>query len=243
MSPRSILKSQPAQPAGHSPRAGHVHFPPSPQLSSTFYAHPSCYYDRSAIVVAPNDCALPSRNCPERTYVLSETRGEARLLIQVESPPAQYRAEEEEDGDTTPTATYGQRTDYFTLPFPPSSSRIPELTWSESEDSDGVTSPLTDTDSYSGALSIPARCNRKAALQPPPEFSQDALSFLPHAPTPPPPRQGKRSVSPRNRERKERTYASSSDSDAPLIPSSTSRRYVPTFTHSTTATYSCLDGF
>jgi len=240
MSPRSILKSQSAQPTSHLSRAGHVHFPPSPQLSSTFYAHPPCYYDRSAIVVGPNDCALPSRHCPERTYVLSESRGEARLLTQVESSSAQYNAEEEERGDVTPTATYGQRADYFALPFPPSSSRIPELTWSESEDSDGVISPLNDTESYQRDLSTSARCNRNSTLPPSPEFSQDALAFLPHAPTPP--HQRKRSVSPRNRERKERTY-SSSDSDAPLIPSSSSRRCASTFTLSTPATYGCLDGF
>ncbi|KAF8816141.1 hypothetical protein BYT27DRAFT_7051219, partial [Phlegmacium glaucopus] len=39
----------------------HVHFPPTPSLTSTEITHSSFSYDRAPIVVAPNTCALPER--------------------------------------------------------------------------------------------------------------------------------------------------------------------------------------
>lgn len=83
MSPRPILKGsqsdvfqqqQSRLPQHHLQTAHHhhqhhsVHFPPSPALTRTFVAHSAATYDRSPIVVSPNDCALPERGCPGRTY-------------------------------------------------------------------------------------------------------------------------------------------------------------------------------
>jgi hypothetical protein len=72
--PRPILKPSsspgPLLPASHPSRGSHVHFPA--QLSRTYSAHSRNEYDRSAIVVAPNTCALPARGCPGRTYVPSQ---------------------------------------------------------------------------------------------------------------------------------------------------------------------------
>ena len=39
----------------------HVHFPPTPTLTSTAITHSSFIYDRAPIVVTPNICALPER--------------------------------------------------------------------------------------------------------------------------------------------------------------------------------------
>ncbi|TCD64472.1 hypothetical protein EIP91_004076, partial [Steccherinum ochraceum] len=45
-----------------------VHFPPHSAIARTFAAHSPAAYDRSPIVVAPNQCSLPERGCPGRTY-------------------------------------------------------------------------------------------------------------------------------------------------------------------------------
>ncbi|KAG6330048.1 hypothetical protein ID866_9040, partial [Astraeus odoratus] len=40
----------------------HVHFPPTPTLTSTFITHSASTYDRTPVVVLPNVCALPGRH-------------------------------------------------------------------------------------------------------------------------------------------------------------------------------------
>lgn len=42
--------------------AQHVHFPPTPTLTSTFITHSSSVYDRTPAEVLPNTCALPGRH-------------------------------------------------------------------------------------------------------------------------------------------------------------------------------------
>jgi len=75
MSPKPILKGpktngfrQPHHYTHTIPQHHSVHFPPSPALTHTFLAHSASSYDRSPIVVSQNDCALPERGCPGRTY-------------------------------------------------------------------------------------------------------------------------------------------------------------------------------
>lgn len=46
-----------------------VHFPPHAILASTHIAYSADAYDRSPIAVMPNECALPARGCPGRTYL------------------------------------------------------------------------------------------------------------------------------------------------------------------------------
>ncbi|KAI5116360.1 hypothetical protein M0805_002396 [Coniferiporia weirii] len=81
MRPRPILKrvvavssESSASPLSPSPLDGSikaaVHFPPHPALACTYTAHSADAYDRSPIAVAPNECALPARGCPGRTYRL-----------------------------------------------------------------------------------------------------------------------------------------------------------------------------
>lgn len=40
----------------------HVHFPPTPTLTSIFITHSSSVYDRTPAEVLPNACALPGRH-------------------------------------------------------------------------------------------------------------------------------------------------------------------------------------
>ncbi|KIJ54322.1 hypothetical protein M422DRAFT_25246 [Sphaerobolus stellatus SS14] len=229
MSRRSILK--PATDSGCSqnraPKPSHVRFPPASQLAATYYAHPSSYYDRSAIVVAPNECALPRRNCPDRTYV--ESKGEARLLRHVDSAgqmdeQERYQAEAVARSSSY-ASTSSSRTDYFSSSFPPPATRVPDLTWSESDDSDGIMSPQAELASSSASSSR----TRTAG---------DALAFLPHAL--PPAHQRKRSPSPR---RKDRTY-STSESDCQSATSRRPRaRRISAFAPEVPPDYGCLGGF
>jgi len=49
-----------------------VHFPPTPTLTSTYVVDPPRLYDRTPIVVTENECRLPQRGCPGRTYDASD---------------------------------------------------------------------------------------------------------------------------------------------------------------------------
>lgn len=244
MPPRSILKSIPSYEGGNSQKRavkeGHVRFPPSSELAATYYAHSSSYYDRSPLVVAPNECALPRRNCPDRTYVLCDSRGEARLLKHVESPGTQLREYETKghlSGSSYPSSR--SRPDYFSHVPPPCSSRVPDLTWSESDDSDGLMSPPGAAPSLAYSDTCSPYSERRSSSSP---SSENALAFLPHAL--PPVHQRKRSPSPRERQRKERTYSSS---EGEYAPSSSRRprprRTPPGFTPDVPPDYGCLGGF
>ena len=46
-----------------------VHFAPHNDLTHTFLADSPSIYDRSPIVVSPNNCSLPERGCPGKTYL------------------------------------------------------------------------------------------------------------------------------------------------------------------------------
>ncbi|GJJ13226.1 hypothetical protein Clacol_007477 [Clathrus columnatus] len=261
MSPRSILKSD-FQKSSNTKSNSHVHFPPSPSqlVSATYYAHSAAHYDRSPLIVAPNDCAIPRRNCPERTYVLCDR--EARLLTQVD---ADYSDSHHHDAnvDYTPrSSSYHQRVDYFSSPSHATSFYssqpphcVPDLTWSESEDSDGLISPPVNVDfrqSFSSLnISSPnlrARIQKPLLSSPTDVPPQDVLSFLPHPPLPP--HERKRSLSPRNRERKERTTYSSSDSDGPVFTTTRTKPLRPRYS-TTSSSFSsdippdsgCFGGF
>ena len=140
----SLAETQPREP---SSRGGHVHFPPTPEISSTYFAHSAKSYDRSAIVVSPNVCSLPKRHCPNRTYVLSDGKDEGHLLNSIETIGMRDDLEEEEAEDDTPNADRDQGAawiDYFSIPSP---SKVPQMAWSESDDSDELFSPPNEIDS------------------------------------------------------------------------------------------------
>lgn len=75
MSPRPILKHhldiptpEPLEPFPFAAcpsvllTTRHVHFPPTPTLTSTFTTHSPSAYDRTPVSVSPNTCALPGRH-------------------------------------------------------------------------------------------------------------------------------------------------------------------------------------
>jgi len=69
--PPPILKSsmmQPSNPFAVCPRvySPHVHFPPTPGMTSVHTTHSSHTYDRTPLTIAQNPCALPDRG--ERYY-------------------------------------------------------------------------------------------------------------------------------------------------------------------------------
>ncbi|KAK7466162.1 hypothetical protein VKT23_004885 [Stygiomarasmius scandens] len=61
-SPRALRLSSLPSPRLRSPlMSPHVHFPPTPAISSTQLTHSSSTYDRAPIQVSPNSCELPER--------------------------------------------------------------------------------------------------------------------------------------------------------------------------------------
>ncbi|KZV87994.1 hypothetical protein EXIGLDRAFT_839577 [Exidia glandulosa HHB12029] len=111
---RPILRNAPssASSVSSSSSATHaarrVHFPPPPSLMSIHPALPASAYDRSAIVVQANPCALPPRG--SRVYALPEPHPSKR----VQTPYARQTnpfddAQEDEpttdESDATPTPT------------------------------------------------------------------------------------------------------------------------------------------
>ncbi|PSS37231.1 hypothetical protein PHLCEN_2v920 [Hermanssonia centrifuga] len=72
-----------------------VHFPSASSLSRTFFAHSAATYDRTPIVVPPNNCSLPERGCPGRTYHLEDgeqTINVVRELIRQDERKARGRS-------------------------------------------------------------------------------------------------------------------------------------------------------
>ncbi len=140
-----------------------VRFPPKSTLACVFQADSPSTYDRSPIVVNPNNCSLPERGCPGKTYVPSEdTLGAAIAFAsrrngglkssKDHSPMGRHltRAvhvhlsfDDENCEDLTPRATPVA----YTYPLPP---LIPDLSSSsESEESDGFSSPPLEAASMS----------------------------------------------------------------------------------------------
>ncbi|KAF8064062.1 hypothetical protein FPV67DRAFT_200394 [Lyophyllum atratum] len=191
MSPRPILKRS-APVCNGSQNA--VHFPPSPSLTShTFSVYSSSAYDRSPIVVSPNSCALPERGCPGRTYTLDEQLGSPPSPSPKRGHPyggrdlhpralafnAARQQQQFEDAERISCA--------YSLPPP----LIPDLS-SESDESDGFSSPATESYTHTThlhGLAIPKeRYSTYNSFDVDPyasPVSPSALSFLPHAPSPP----------------------------------------------------------
>lgn len=197
MSPRPILKStrpdpirppvysQPfRQPAHHEQQPHTVHFPPSPALTRTHLVHSASTYDRSPIVVSPNDCALPERGCPGRTYFdeLPSSRKQGGV------PTKGYH----------PRAFSSKSPNCFGSSYDSVPQLVPDFS-SESEESDGVSSfptqssitfgphglPTPSSSPYravSNSLGISMHTHGYVACD------QDAaLAFLPYSPASPAP--------------------------------------------------------
>ncbi|KAG9308954.1 hypothetical protein JVU11DRAFT_4607 [Chiua virens] len=143
----------------------HVHFPPTPTLTSTFITHSSTVYDRTPAAVLPNTCALPGRHereiiepsCPRRTRHLWNW--------DAEGPQGSY--------------------------FHPRGSASES---SESDDSDVLQTPPEPSLEPPIAVRFGCRntSNPMSPYSPSEEEIQSALFFLPHAPVTPLTRKGTR---------------------------------------------------
>lgn len=180
MSPRPCLKAHLSSESSpeHLPFAlypkvlasPHVHFPPTPTLTSTHAAYSPLTYDRAPIAVAPNSCALPERG--GRTYTSSSESWNLRQVKGSYFHPQAYEACEPEP-HTTPAASS----------TPP--QLIPDLS-SESDESDGPIITIHDSNSLN--TSIPLHYGHLRSSPIPRarslESLDNALYFLPHAPSP-----------------------------------------------------------
>lgn len=109
MSPRPILKHRdysqrhetfPFPACSLVSPSRHVHFPPTPTLTSTYAAHSSATYDRSPVAVPPNQCALPGRH--EREFACSGDNGRAEIKGSYFHPRAYEASSPEPSGHTYP---------------------------------------------------------------------------------------------------------------------------------------------
>lgn len=183
MSPRPILK-RPATigaPHDHSPHPV-VHFPPSPRLTThTFSVYSASAYDRSPIIVAPNTCALPERGCPGRTYSLDDDPATSQTSRQ--------RGRCYGSDEMHPRAFYGaphSNSTAGTCGLPP--PLIPDLSSSDSEESDEVASPPLDSShvtipSHLHSLAIPRDKYVARSLHGSYATSSPAISFSPSHPS------------------------------------------------------------
>jgi hypothetical protein len=148
----------------------HVHFPPTPTLTSTHAAYSPRTYDRAPIAISPNACALPERG--GRTY--SPTSGSS-IATQAKGSyfhPNAYEVCEPE-----------LESSQITVPPPP--SLIPDLS-SESDESDEVVVTPPDSKSVIPPISVHWANHTKHSPIPhshTPETLETALSFLPHPPS------------------------------------------------------------
>ena len=118
-----------------------VHFPPSPTLTRTFSVYSASCYDRSPIVVGPNSCALPERGCPGRTYTLEESNRKCITTSSKLSVSKGRHLHPRSIGGATGLDLFAgdeAHDDQHLLP-----PLVLDLSSSESDESDGLFSPLS----------------------------------------------------------------------------------------------------
>jgi hypothetical protein len=156
--PRPILKRPATTPSPPSLRPSNhdrdrnnyaVHFPPSPTLTRTFSVYSASCYDRSPIVVGPNTCALPERGCPGRTYTLEESNRKCISTSPKRSISKGRHLHPRSIGNTTGLGLLFAGDEACEVPIGdqhPSNLLPPlvfDLSSSESDESDGLFSPLS----------------------------------------------------------------------------------------------------
>jgi hypothetical protein len=192
--PRPIIK--------RSPRKAHhaVHFPPSPVLTRACLAHSPNSYDRTPIQVEENQCALPERGCPGRTYDITDTDESVNAIEQLNAASItgsgrtiHPRVLQSQATSTWPvSASSSGHTEYpyasFAIPATTGlhvPSLVPDISSSsETDESDGLSSPPLEYASFAHTPS--SKIGGLARTSLPSEDIQrnlaSALSFLPHAP-------------------------------------------------------------
>ncbi|PBK76202.1 hypothetical protein ARMSODRAFT_925459 [Armillaria solidipes] len=147
----SSLPSLCCRPHTDSP---HVHFPPTPSISSTYVTHSPNTYDRAPIVVSHNSCELPERGGRLYTSTSPDVSPKGSYF----HPHAYEACQPEPD-------------------LPSSKFDVPDLSMSassESEDSDGYGSPQVVS------LIPPSTAYPPIPRTYSPEEFNHVLSFLPY---------------------------------------------------------------
>ena len=157
--PRSILKQSSSSSSDsysttslaaalpYPPPPPQVHFPPPTSLTQTHYTHSGTHYDRAPIVVLPNDCALPERGCPGRTYDNSsgyKTPRPATLTSKCGRTPHPRAAEASADG----------RISRCNLVYPQNASSSSMMMTVKSRSGDSIGRRRTDPSTRSGASRV-----------------------------------------------------------------------------------------
>jgi hypothetical protein len=173
----------------------HVHFPPSPALSSTHEAHSSAIYDRAPIVVAPNNCALPRRGdrvYTDRRRVHHHCEREQVRIVSLCTEDISQEASESDCLD--PLALSLLSLSLYPPPLvPDTSSSSSSSSYSSSDDFDdaGLSSrvylhDILNASAPGGVFPIPFMPDVDAPSHPPipgkqsQEDMDNALSFLPY---------------------------------------------------------------
>jgi hypothetical protein len=169
-SPRPILKYNSSSSSPSSPpvcpsnsdrvrrHTAAVHFPPSPTLTRTFAVYSAASYDRSPIVVGPNTCALPERGCPGRTYTLEDHMVQPCSYTKTTGRSRHPRS----ISNLGPGLLFGDedRNPSIAVPYPSEIPPllIPDLSSSESDESDGVPIPeIGDAPKHRKRVRSPSR--------------------------------------------------------------------------------------
>jgi hypothetical protein len=149
-SPRSILKRKSHTRGSDGAAPPVVHFPPSPVLTRAGLAHSPASYDRTPIAVEDNNCALPERGCPGRTYALLELDGGTQMRSQgcvtTSGRTLHPRAIQDDGYFCSPgvVSSIPWDKDESTYSMDPTlalPALVPDLSSSESDESDGLASP------------------------------------------------------------------------------------------------------
>ncbi|KAF8844248.1 hypothetical protein BDN67DRAFT_963409 [Paxillus ammoniavirescens] len=194
MSPRSILKHPklsghtnqqhfpdpfPFAPCSSVRVSPHVHFPPTPTLTSTFTTHSPSTYDRTSVVVAPNNCALPGRH--EREFIETSYSHYSPDRYRVDNLKGSYFHPRAFEACSIEPSGYPPPA-YATPPLIPDT---PYDTSSESDDSDGrlmtPPDPISSTPPISVHFSTRHTSNPMIPYSHSQEQIESAFSFLPHA--------------------------------------------------------------
>jgi hypothetical protein len=185
MTPRPILKTHSSSECFPSPSTAlpfkllhspHVHFPPTPTLTTTQTTHSPFAYDRAPIIVSPNACAIPERG--GRQYVSPSSRS-----LKGSSPT------EPKGSYFHPRAFEVCEPEALSETAAPSKPplRIPELTFSsssESDDSDTCASPPNCSPIHHISFNYPRDTPCPILHAPSQDEIDIALSFLPYPPSP-----------------------------------------------------------
>lgn len=177
MTPRPILKTCPTNGSFPSPSTAlpfkflhspHVHFPPTPTLTDTQITHSPFVYDRAPIVVSPNTCQLPERGGRVYSAFTMNEPSSAPPKGSYFHPRAFEVCGLEPLNDDPP----------HPLDPPP---LIPDLSSSESEDSDAcASSPVNSTRHDFNISRASGRDPQYPTILTPTCPQDEALAFLPH---------------------------------------------------------------